>query len=599
MRLPAILFSFLFFSLSTFAQQPAVYDTLVNSAVYTVTGFKVNPFMQFSGKTIRNIIIRPIGFGNSINDTDTGSIATVKKYFGLKIANSLHRNTRLNVIKNNLLFKEGDKLNPYLLADNERYLRDLNFIQDAIFRIRRVEGSTDQVDLVVVVKDVFSLGPDAGIGGTTKFNFGVKDENFAGTGSKLGAGIFFDGKRRPHVGFNAEYINRNIKGSFINWTMGVKTFNNAFNSNRNEENYYYIRFEKPLVSQYLRWLGTLELNYNKTNNGYLTDSLYLSDYRYSFYNVDAWIAYNFGTQRLRYTGIKSTTRKFLALRAFNQHFLKSPNKTELNYDGTYSNSSGMLASFTLFKQNYYRTTYIYGFGRNEDVPQGFTFSLIGGYSIRKDSLNDQSRTRPYYGFEMQRSKYNEKGFYSFYTLKLGGYRYQRNWEDFDLLVNVDHFTRLRPLNSKWYSRFFLSGGITKQFKPVLEQALLLRSQYGLPYFEFGNVAADFRGTVKTEAVFYRIKKLWGFGFAPFLFGDAALLKPTNENISKSDLYSAVGGGFRIRNENLIFGTIEARFSYFPRIVPFMNHFKIKFNTNLRYKYNNSFYRRPDFVLPNL
>jgi hypothetical protein len=163
---------------------------------------------------------------------------------------------------------------------------------------------------------------------------------------------------------------------------------------------------------------------------------------------------------------------------------------------------------------------------------------------------------------------------------------------------VDHFTRLRQINTRWYKRYFFSGGFAKQFVPVLEQSLQLRSPYGLPYFEYGYVSADLRAAVKSEVVFYHTKKFLGFGFAPFAFGDMVLLKPTKQPFGKSDLYSAVGAGFRIRNENLIFGTIEARFSYFPRILPNMNHFKIKFNTNLRYKYNSSFIRRPDFVSPN-
>ena len=181
---------------------------------------------------------------------------------------------------------------------------------------------------------------------------------------------------------------------------------------------------------------------------------------------------------------------------------------------------------------------------------------------------------------------------------MGSHLYKGGWQDFDLLFNVDHFTRLKQISTNWYKRFFIGGGITKQFSPVLEQPLFLKSQFGLPYFEYGGVAADFRATSKAEIVFYHTKKFMGFRIAPFAFGDMCLLKPTNESLVKSDLYSAVGGGFRIRNENLLFGTIEMRASYFPRIVPGMNHFKIKFDTNLRYKYNNTFIRRPDFVTPN-
>jgi hypothetical protein len=540
---------------------------------------KINPFLIYTGKTIRSVRIKNLGFESDINDT-----TLLKGGLGVVLGDALHKNTKRKVINNNLFFKEGDKVNPYLLADNERHLRDQVYIQDAVIIVKRVKDGFDSVDILVLVKDVFSFGPGAGVGGTKKYKLELKEENFGGTGMRIAASTLYDGNRR---------------GSFINWGMGFKNYNNAFNSNRSEEKIYYMRLEKPFVSQYLRWMGAFDLSFNKTSNAYLSDSLYQSDFKYSYYNIDGWFAYIFGSRKLKYTNLKSTARKFIALRGFKQHFNDIPDKNDVHYDGSYSNVTGMLASFSIFKQNYYRATYLYGFGRNEDVPVGFSASFIGGYTIRKDSLYDKSRTRPYYGIEGQLGKYNKKGFYSSYTFRLGGYHYNAKWEDVDLLMNVDHFTKLKKINTRWYKRYFFSGGFTKQFSPVLEQSLLLRSTYGLPYFEFGYISADMRATVKSELVFYHTRKFLGFGFAPFAFADGVLLKPTKQSFSKSDFYSAIGTGFRIRNENLIFGTIEARFSWFPRILPNMNHFKIKFNTNLRYKYNSSFIRKPDFVSPNL
>lgn len=554
---------------------------------------KRNPFLAYTGKTIRSVRIKSLGFESDINDT-----TLLKGGLGVVLGAALHKKTKLKIITNNLFFSEGHRVNPYLLADNERHLRDQLYIQDAVIVVKKTTNAFDSVDILVMVKDVFSFGPGVGVGGTKKYRLELKEENLGGTGTKIAASTLFDGNRKPRFGWGAEYLQRNIRGSFINWGMGFKTYNNAFNSNRSEEAIYYAKIEKPFVSQYLKWMGSFDLSVNKTSNAYISDSLYQSDFKYSYYNVDGWFAYIFGSRKLMYTNLKSSARKFIALRAFKQHFNDIPNKNDINYDGSYSNVTGLLASFSIFKQNYFRATYIYGFGRNEDVPVGFSTSLIGGYTIRKDSLYDKSRTRPYYGIEGQKGVYNKKGFYSGYTFRLGGHYYKGKWEDVNLLMNVDHFTRLRQINNKWYKRYFLSGGFAKQFAPVLEQSLLLRSPYGLPYFEYGYVSADLRATVKSELVFYHTKKFGGFGFAPFAFADGILLKPTNQSFSKSDLYSAIGTGFRIRNENLIFGTIEARFSYFPRILPNMNHFKIKFNTNLRYKYNSSFIRRPDFVTPN-
>ena len=605
------LFSALFFLLiipDVFSQQPdKTTDTFSVAKQKEVPGNKEkkvalkafapvelrNPFLIYTGKIIRNVRIKSLGFESDLNDT-----AKLNSGLGVSIGNALHKKTTLKVIHNNLLFSEGDNINPYLLADNERHLRDLDFIQDAVIVVQKIMDAADSVDLLVLVKDKFSIAPGLGVSGAKKYKLELKEENLGGSGSRIAASSFFDNDRKPKFGFGAEFLQRHIGGSFINWGVGFKNYSNAFNSNRNEESAYYIRVEKPLVSQYLRWMGALDLSYNKTSNFYLTDSLYQSDFRYSYYNIDGWLAYNFGAGKMKYKSLKSTVRNFLALRVIQQHFNDVPEKSSIDYDGTYSNLSAVLGSFSFYKQNYFRTSYIYGFGRNEDVPEGFSVSLIGGYTIKKDSLYNQSRTRPYMGIEVNGGKYNKKDFYKSYTIKIGGFPYKGKWEDFDLLLNGDLFTRLKKINANWFNRFFISGGITKQFIPVLEQPLIIRSIYGLPYFEYGYIDADLRATVKTEAVFYHTKKFLGFGFAPFAFGDMIMLKPTRESLSKSDLYSAVGAGFRIRNENLLFGTIEARFSYFPRTLPNMNPFKIKFNTNLRFKYNGSFIRKPDFVSPN-
>ncbi|MBL0358887.1 MAG: hypothetical protein IPP72_19365 [Chitinophagaceae bacterium] len=496
------------------------------------------------------------------------------------------------------MFKEGETLNPFLLSDNERYLRDLDYIQDALIIVQKTADPA-AVDLLVLVKDGFSIVPGAGIGGTRKYKLELKEQNLGGSGSMIAVSSLFDNARKPKFGYGGDFLQRNIRGSFINWGFGFKNYNNAFNSNRNEETIYYMRFEKPLVSQYLRWFGALDLSYNKTSNAY-NDTAYQKNYRYSYYNIDGWIAYNIGSGKLRHKNTNRKIRNLVALRVFHQHFNDIPDDFTSDINNAYVNSMGVLTSFSVFKQNFYRTNYIYGFGRNEDVPQGFSVSIVGGY-VKRSNIST-TRTRPYFGLEFTGGKYNKKGFYSFYTFRLGGFHYKENWEDFDMLFNADHFTRLRRINDRWFKRFFFSGGIAKQFSPVLEQSLQLRSPYGLPYFGFGydeNFGhADLRGTIKSEAVFYHTKKYLGFGFAPFAFADGTLLKPINESLSKSDIFTAVGTGFRIRNENLLFGTIEARFSYFPRLIPGMQHIKVKFNTNLRYKYNSSLVRRPDFVAPN-
>lgn len=555
-----------------------------------------NPFLPYAGKTIRHIKINNLGFEGDVKDT-----TKVNGGFGVWIGNALHKNTTRKVITNNLLFKAGDKLNPYLLTDNERYLRDLDYIQDALIIVQPT-NDYHSVDLLVLVKDGFSIVPGAGIGGTKKYKLELKEQNLGGSGSLLAASSLYDDNRDPQFGFGVNFLQRNIRGSFINWGMGFKTYNKSFTSKRDEENSYYFRFEKPLASQYLTWFGAVDLSYNRTINGYVPATAYNDFYRYKYYDIDGWLGYNIGAKRLLYKNKRSPLRRLIAIRGLHQHFKNIPDKETATNDGAFANTLGALGSVSLFKQNFYRTSYIYGFGRNEDVPQGFTVSLIGGY-VRKDSLRLLTKTRPYFGGEFTLGRYTKKEVYGFVNVRLGGYTYKSRWEDVELMVSGDHFTKLHIINSKWYRRFFFNGSFAKQFSNTLNAPLQFISNYGLPYFAVPKDSAyappkgDLRITSKTELVFYGTKKYWGYGFAPFGFVDAALIKPKGSGFDKSDVYTGLGAGFRIRNENLLFGTIETRCSYFPRVLPGMNSFKIKFNTNLRYKYNNSLVRRPDFVSP--
>ena len=546
-----------------------------------------NPFIVQTGKIIRNIRIVRIGFERNINDT-----TIIKNNFGVIVANGLHKKTKLKVIHNNLFFKEGDKVHPYLLADNERYLREQLYTQDARILIDSIQNTKDSVDIVVLTKDVFPLGGSADIGGPTKIAIQVKNENLAGSGSRLTISTLYDKDRNPKFGYDASFLKRNIGGSFIDWSIGLNTYKNTFNSGRKEETYLFTHFEKPLVTPYIPWIGALDVSFNKTNNAYINDSLYNSDFKYNFRNFDAWFGYNFGSQRLMYKNMQTRIRKFIALRAMCLEFTDIPAINHQIYDYRYADVTGMLASFSIFKQEAYRSNFIYGFGRNEDIPVGFSGSFISGWTKKED------RSRAYMGFEALRSHFSNKGFYSTYTFKIGGYMYKKSLEDVDILFNIDHFTRLRKMNKYWFSRTFFTAGFSKQFTPLLNAPLNINSVFGLPYFRGNLGPSDVRTTVRVETVFFDMHKFYGFRLAPFIFGDMSMLTPTNIAFDKSNLYSAIGAGVRTRNENLTFGTIEIRGYYFPRTVEGMKNYKIEINTNIRFKYNSTFVRKPDFVIPN-
>jgi hypothetical protein len=79
------------------------------------------------------------------------------------------------------------------------------------------------------------------------------------------------------------------------------------------------------------------------------------------------------------------------------------------------------------------------------------------------------------------------------------------------------------------------------------------------------------------------------------FGNITYLRTVGDPIQTGDIYTSMGTGIRVRNENLIFGTIELKSFYFPRTNLQVSPWNLSLLTNIRYKYNSSIISKPDFV----
>ena len=118
-------------------------DSTIKATV--INAKSVVPFIEYEGKVIRNVTTQELGFEKAFTETSKRI-----NYYGTKILNKLHTDTYDWVIRDNLFIKKGSRLNPYLLSDNERYLRSLEFIQDARVLVKPVKGTKDSVDIVVI-----------------------------------------------------------------------------------------------------------------------------------------------------------------------------------------------------------------------------------------------------------------------------------------------------------------------------------------------------------------------------------------------------------------------------------------------------------------
>lgn len=531
-------------------------------------------FMAYEGKIIRKIILRHIDFQRTVYDTTKNIRNTLTR-----LGNTLHSTSQDWVIRDNLFIRENRPINPYKLADNERHLRDLDFLLDAKFYIIPLRQSPDSVDVVVLTRDVFSLGGTVNPS-TSRTRLRLYDANLGGWGQRLQFNGLVEPERDPGFAYEFLYRKNSIAGTFINGTIGYTQLNTGSSYGEEEEKSYYIRFDRPLVSPYTRYAGGMELSKNWSENFFnINDSLF-RDYRYQV--TDFWVGYNIGANSNH-----DRSRHFVAIRAFDQHFTKVPTQLREQESPLYNDQTFVLASATFFKRDFYTTRYIYGFGRTEDVPYGHNVSFTGGWARHKGIA------RPYLGVEAEKTFVSRIG--EFYTVgvRAGGYT-NDGLEDATVLLSGSLLSRLIP-HGEFLFRQSISVDYTRVFRQRTSLPLDINNEFGLQYFRADSLWGSKRFHIQSETVAFSPWQILGFRFAPFAFGEMAMISQNHRSIFSDKPYFGFGGGIRTRNENLIFGTVELRLIYYPRTIENISSFNLRVTSNLRIKYTAGFVRAPGFV----
>jgi hypothetical protein len=532
-------------------------------------------FLPYEGKIIRKIIINKIGFEKSIYDTTRKVRSAIVGF-----ANSLHVDSREGVIRDNLFFRENKPLNPYLLADNERHLRDLDFILDSKIKVIPVKGSKTMVDVEVTTRDVFSIGFKFDPIAINAFQFDLFDANVSGQGQRVQLNTLYDAERSPQLGFEALYRKSSIGGTLINPSIGYTQINSGRSFGNENEHAFYVRLDRPLVSPYSRMAGGIEVSKNYSYNNFDKTK---EDFRvYSYHLEDVWTGYNMGISNK----VNKRKRHFVALRYFNQTFNDKPTQISEQLNPTYNNQQFLLGSLTLYEQNFYETQYVFGFGRTEDIPYGKRVTLTSGWA------SEAGIDRMYAGITATREIVNRAGNFLSATASAGSFFSTGKSEDAFLNVSAVYYSRLWIKHSLKI-RQRIEGGYAKAFNNKIRPLLTLNTQ--LNDFTADSLFGYQRLYLSTETTVFTKGQLAGFRLAAFGSIESAVIQPeANGKLFQKFVFS-LNGGVRIRNENLIFGTIELRGFYFPNAVEGIDQFSVQVSTNIRLKYTSTFVRPPSFV----
>ncbi len=542
-------------------------DTIINEK-------SVNPYLVYAGRIVRTIRIEHVGFEKSIYDSAKRVKSTITK-----VANTLHIDTREKIIRKHLFIEENKPLNPHKVADNERFLRDKDFILDSRIVVTPVVG-TDSVDIVVTTRDVFSLGGRIGGSFPSAPKIGVYDANVDGRGQRIEFNTLIDSDRTPNFGYSILYRKSSLFGSLTNLELQYTQLDNGFSQGDENEFATLIRLDRPLVSPYSRLAGGAEISRNWSKNVYdKPDSAFL---KYSYKIFDSWLGYNIGIRK----EISDRNRKFVALRFFDGYFFDQPDQEISREERRYNNLFGYLSEFTFYRQNFFKTRYVFGFGRTEDVPYGFTLGVTGGY-VRQLKIE-----RPYAALKVNYGKGYQKGDFINLQLQVGGYYRSKIIEDAIVQGGVTYYTRLLQVK-----HLKIRTNISATYTQLINQTTsdwLTINRNEIPGFSSDSLKASQRFALHLESTLFTQRSLLGFRFAPFAGLDMVAVNCV-ECATTNDLYWGLSVGLRTRNENLIFGTMEVKVTYIPLDQYGNNQFEIGFRQNLRIKNSGSFVRAPSFI----
>lgn len=504
----------------------------------------------YSGKIIRNIEILKLDvFGPALKDTATKSIRWTDN-----LGNNSHIKTRDFIIQNNLFFSQGDTIDPLLLVDNERLLRELNYIQDASIQIAEVPGNPKFVDVLIITKDVYSAGFYLDLYNLESGVIDIYENNLAGLGHKLTGSFYLNTAENPPTGYEFNYNIDNISGTFLKSRI---QYLKAFETEK-----FGVELSRSFVTYNTKWAGEIKLYQTSSVNDIKKTDTTLSNVRLNYATQDIGVARSFllKTNNWQY---QNRTRLIIGLRYINNTFYKGPEVSD-RYNFQYHDNQILIGGIAYSRQRYYKSNLIYGFGKTEDIPIGFLIQLNGGFE------KDEFFERPYLNIKLSRGIYYPKIGYLNAHAEFGGFYFEDQLEQGIFTLTSQAISNLHYFNH-FKLREFISINYTRGINRFSDENVYFNSN-DIWGFSSNDVFGLQKIAFHSELVSFSNLHIYNFRFIFFGFGDLALLGPENRSIFNNKLYSGIGLGIRVRNENLVFKTFQIKLAYYPTIPQDAEHF---------------------------
>lgn len=441
--------------------------------------------------------------------------AEARENFVAGIANSLHRMTEEEVIRNEILFSSGERYDHDLVKETERNLRALSFISDVWIRHDTLRDST--INLTVQTRDKWTLSISPAYqqgGGLRNMSFTVKDDNFIGRGQGISMGYNYRSDRGyPHA-IEMMFSDRRMFGS--RWGTRVEYRNSE------ELSAQYISIDHPYYSDEAVWAAGAFVGTSRTRLRFYQDGVkaYEKDLRSESQSVTYSVSVG---DRIKFRPAIGYIR------------VRSEGATNRPFD----NLDLFSISLNLLRRTFHERMFLDAHGRIEDVPTG----VQTGVTVGKRFPDGRQGQPPYYiQGNLHHSFFPADFYYLSQKTSFSTYWGQEGIQDGTLRSELLQHVQL-------IHRQLLTARVasTIGFHWSKDRQLHLGSHNGLRGYPTFAFSGNRRIVYNVEHRYFSSIEAWIFRLGTTLFWDGGLAWNESDKLRDQKFHQSVGMGLRIDN----------------------------------------------------
>jgi len=498
----------------------------------------------FEGKEIERIDVEILPpFGVTIDKPYNDRFTKFQRF-----ANSIQFTTKERIVRNDLLFTEGEKVKPQKFTDTERNMWQDAIYKDLKFVLCEAENDTTKVVVKVIVQQRWSWS----ISTSAQFDkamLGIEFKNIGGLPQRITQQVSANYRKdNPYLVFG-EYEYLNIRKSRIN-VYGKYLYQPIERGGD-------IRLSRNFFSSESHWAARVSTGLYQ-NSSIIPNSLADAIKGKTYYNYqDAWGAVAF---KVKNPNSSTEIHKIiLAARYYRKHYDDRPFSISKDKTVRFLNREYYLGSVGYATWNYFQDDNVFLNGGSEYFPLGLNFNWVFG--AEKD---EKYGRRFYNNFRMSYSAAFPKLFYLNTDFSLGGYYNGKDFQQKLFQYRLRLYSAKVNLGKKIFFRQFITFKANVGFDRPKDRELILNDATGLRGMYTSQLTAQKIYTITLESVLYGNFKVFGFNGSVALFADLGWLQ--NNKPYQMQAVQGIGASLRLRNLNFGIGYFDFSLVFYPNFL---------------------------------